>query len=332
MLAESTKSLFDTVPCDLPGIVQSKERGQELATKQLLEKIAKGWDKRAQVRRGDSHELNIFDEEAADFPIQLIPFSSHPDFCLLDQEVVNTLLSCAWLIYCGKTLDIENHIVTPVCIDIIDKRFTGLQCVLSEQLAGETMVDEAYHVLLTVNACNITKRYRNLNISLPRCALMNCMEDFLHHCPEQWQQDIVKFVTCSVSEIFISDYLSLLSSANDIQPLHQQVVFAHRQDELAHRSVFQKLAKMMYQGLPDVQKDFFASVLLKPVHWFAKTDFSIWKSILNQLNLNQFQYIIDDCREGNDDLDSIDYSGVLQLADDLGIQSHHFDRSNLPLI
>lgn len=299
--------------------IKNTECLNESATQQMLKKMAEGWDRRAQVRKESTHDSKFFNLDMPDFPTKLLPFSNHPEFSKLTEEQLSALLSCGWLAYCGKTLDIENHIVTPVCIDIVENKFIGLNDEVSKQLAAETMVDEAYHVLLTINACKVTKSFRDISINLPSCILMTRLNTFLQQCAESWQKDIVKFVTCCVSEIFISDYLLLLSSSDEIQPLHRQVVDAHRKDELAHRRVFLELAKLMYRSLSKPQQHYFSSVLVKSVHWFSETDFDIWYTIFENLNLEHMSHLLQESAGKVNDLDTIDYTGILGLASDLGI-------------
>lgn len=298
---------------------QSTDSLSESATQKMLKKVAENWDRRAQVRKGSPHDSRFFNLDKPDFPTKLLPFANHPDFDKLTEKQVSTLLSYGWLAYCEKTLDIENHIVTPTCIDIVESKFIGLNDDVSKQLAAETMVDESYHVLLTINACTVTKSFRNISINFPPCILLTRLNTFLEQCTEAWQKDIVKFVTCCVSEIFISDYLLLLSSANEIQPLHRQVVDAHRKDELAHRRVFLEIAKLMYRSLSKPQQIYFSSVLVKPVQWFSETDFDTWYVIFENLNLGHMSYLLQESADKINDLDTIDYTGIIALASDLGI-------------
>lgn len=301
--------------------VQTKSANSliESTTQKMLKKIADNWGRRAQVRKETSDDSKFFNLDKPDFPTKLLPFANHPDFYKLTEKQVSALLSYGWLAYCEKTLDIENRIVTPICVDIVENKFIGLNDDVSKRLAAETMVDESYHVLLTINACTVTKSFRDISINFPPCILLKRLNNFLEQCTEEWQKDIIKFVTCCVSEIFISDYLLLLSSASEIQPLHRQVVDAHRKDELAHRRVFLEIAKLMYRNLSKSQQRYFSSVLVKPVQWFSETDFDTWYVIFENLNLEHMGYLLQESADKINDLDAVDYTGILALASDLGI-------------
>ncbi|WP_137939592.1 diiron oxygenase [Chitinivorax sp. B] len=290
-----------------------------LATHRMLERISSSWGRRAQVRRGEAHESHTFDLTRPDFLVELLPFQYHPRFKQLNESELGQILTSAWLIYNAKTLDIENYVVSPLCVDAMTGHYPGIRDQLSQQLICETMVDESYHVLLTINACTVTRRMRDTKITIPCSTLVQRMQAFAAQYSEPWQKRLVHFATCVVSEIFISDHLLLISSSDVVQPLHQQVVDAHRRDEATHRMIFREFAQKVYRELSPSQQQFFATILPKPVRWFAAQDFACWHSILSELGIPDITDMIHDCQTYHATRVDVDYSGVIDLARELGI-------------
>lgn len=294
-------------------------------THRVLEKIRNSWGRRAQVRRSDIHESHqAFDPRRPDFLIELLPFQNHPRMRQFTDTERQDILTCAWLLYNAKTLDIENHVVSPLCLDALAGDFPGMSDQLNQQLICETMVDESYHVLLTLSACAVTRSMRQNSVTIPTSTLIRRMQAFEAEYREVWQKKLIRFATCVVSEVFISDYLLLLSSSSLVQPLHRQVVNAHRQDEATHRLIFREFAKFVYQDLTPSQKTFFASVLPKPVRWFAAQDFDCWDSIFSELGIHDVTEMLHDCRAYHQTRIDIDYSGIIDLAMELGIIATDF--------
>ncbi len=286
----------------------------------VLRKLVRNWPTRAQVRRGSMHEDVAFDPSRPDFCVSLLPFKEHPRFLRFNEEELSATLSGAWLAYNHKTLDIETGIVLPLCTDVLAGKVAGLGDAVSKQTISETMVDESYHVLLTVNATGITREMRGLDIEVPPSALVRMTRACEEEYAEEWQRSLIRFAVAVVSEVFISDYLLQLASSEVVQPLHRLTVDAHRRDEAAHGVVFRHLARLVFPALSKTQREFFAAILPRPVRWFAAPDFGAWASIFQQLGIRDTEELISDCAglyRGK--LGGIDYSGVVSLARELGI-------------
>ena len=290
----------------------------------LLAKMANNWHKRAQVKQTikefERPELS-FDESKDDFRVDLLPFQDHRDFKQASIEVQKKILSCGWLAYNEKTIEIESKIITPACNHIIGLEVPGVDDGISQQIAGDTLVDEAYHVQLVVNACRVTRKRRGLeNLRLPNFALTTNMYREQSYYSEPWQKMLIQLATAIVSEIFISDYLNLLAQDREIQPLNRITVATHRRDEMAHGSIFKFITKCIYSELNQEQKEFFVNVLPKPVRWFANTELNVWKSMLEQIGFGGAESMIDDCAISNQvNLMSIDYTEFISLAEEIGI-------------
>ena len=298
-----------------------------LHCRNLLQKLASNWHKRAQVGKIKHKAAKLerpewsFDRDRDDFRIDLLPFKNHPHFQQAPVEVKKKILSCGWLAYNEKTVEIESKIIAPACNHIIGRDVPGVKDSVSQQIASDTMVDEAYHVQLVVTACRITREKRNLqNLELPNFALTTNMEREKSYFSEPWQKILIQLATAIVSEIFISDYLDLLAHDREIQPLNQLTVATHRQDEMAHGSIFKYLTKCIYSQLNEEQKEFFIKVLPKPVRWFANTELDVWQSMLQQIGFSHTEAIINDCRAFNEvNLKNIDYSDLISLVEEIGI-------------
>jgi hypothetical protein len=131
---------------------------------------------------------------------------------------------------------------------------------------------------------------------------------------------MVQFATAVVSEVFISDYLHLLSESEEIQAFNRKTVAAHRHDELAHGPLFRSLAQLYAAALTDTERATLADLLPEPVIWFADRELDTWLVVLRQIGFPQAETMIDECRSrGAADLSTLNYSRVIALAEDIGL-------------
>lgn len=290
-------------------------------SKAVLGKMASIWERRAQVKKEIFPKTDILDPSKPDFLVDLLPFGEHPDFLAASENMQQKILSCGWLAYNEKTIAIESAIISPACNYILYGLIPGANDSISRQLISETLVDEAYHILMVVNACKITSQQRQLTIThFPMFSLEKNMKMTQDKFSEDWQKRLVCLATAIVSEIFISDYLDQLSGEEGIQPLNRLTVEAHRKDELAHSNIFTHLTKCIYASLSAKEKKFFAEMLPQPVRWFADGEFDVWEHMLEQIGFKKIRTVIEDSRRLNDKrIDKIDFSGIISLAGELGI-------------
>ncbi|WP_427158970.1 diiron oxygenase [Aliinostoc sp. HNIBRCY26] len=302
-----------------------KSHHQEISySRNLLQKMGGNWHQRAQVKTKidqQSHPELIFDATKDDFRIDLLPFKSHPDFLAAPLEIQKKILSAGWIAYNEKTIDIESKVITPACNHIIYRNIPGVDDGISQEIASETLVDEAYHVLLVINACRMTRENRGLqSLRLPEFNLVRNMQIEQDCYAETWQKTLVQVATAIVSEVFISDYLDLLANDTTIQPFNRVTVATHKRDELAHAGIFKHLAKCIYSELNQQQKEFFIEVLPKPVLWFANVELRVWQAILEQIGFAKTESVIADCAATNEvNLLRIDYTELIDLAQEMGI-------------
>ncbi|GAB1542983.1 hypothetical protein NUACC21_56570 [Scytonema sp. NUACC21] len=302
-----------------------KTHQQEMSySRALLEKMGGNWHKRAQVKQRIEQKSQpelAFDETKDDFRRDLLPFKDHPDFLAAPLEMQKKILSLGWIAYNEKTIDIESKVITPACNHIIYRSVPGVEDGISQEIASETLVDEAYHVLLAINACRMTRERRGLEqLRLPEFNLVTKMQREQDNFHEPWKKILIQVATAIVSEVFISDYLDLLSHDTTIQPFNRLSVATHRRDEMAHSGIFKHLAKCIYNELTPQQKEFFIEVLPKPVLWFANVELNVWKAMLEQIGFAKAESVIADCASANDvNLMRIDYTELITLAQEMGI-------------
>ena len=287
---------------------------------ELLKKTNLSWSKRAKVRKFDVESIMEFYPNKPDFLESLLPFSEHILYQNATNEIKQKILSCGWIIYNEKTVTIETDVVNPFCSSVINGHMPGLTDEVSRDTASETMTDESFHTLLVVRSNNHIKTHRNLNLELPQFNLTKYKNQFIEKLQESWEKELVSAVTAIVSEVFISDYLKLLTKADGIQPMNLAVVKAHYADEMVHGKVFKLLAKNMFANLNTEQREFFADVLYLPSVWFADNELDVWLSALQQINFKNAESMIADTKLRNaSNIENLDFSEVNFLARELGI-------------
>lgn len=299
--------------------VTADQTGQEeqSQTRLLIDRLATSWSRRAQVKKAELEPLLVPDRE--DFLESLLPFRDMPRYQSCSPELRSRVLSCGWLMYNAKTTQIENEIVNPICLDIISGQLPGLNEESSQLAVCETMVDEVYHIHLVERSSRLTRRHRGLdNLAIPEFNLVRYMRRRQDELSEPWQKRMVQFATAAVSEIFISDYLHLLSEAEEIQPFNRMTVAAHRHDEMVHGPLFRSLTELFTAELTPAEAALFAEILPEPVTWFADRELDVWLAMLEQIEFPGAAEMIRECR-GGADLTALDHSGVVSMARELGM-------------
>lgn len=264
----------------------------------LLQRLAKGWDKRARVRSEIDLEI-AFDAEKEDFLVELLPFGDHPLFINACPKMKSQILSCGWIAYNAKTITIETEMVFPVCMAILSDQFNKTFDRLTKQLITETLVDESYHIHLCTYGNEITKYHRNLNVKLQSFEFVHKIRHLQDSYADQWKKSIIQLVATIASEIFITDYLSLVSKSEShtIQPLNSLIVKTHRSDELVHGKIFTHIADTIFNHLNKKEKEFFAEMMPKPLVWLSEIEFDLWLFILKQIKFSDAEQMINESKE-----------------------------------
>jgi hypothetical protein len=305
------------------GDASSPQGGYDLPTfLAILKKLAASWPARAAVKKEELEIEGLYSEDAPDFLPDLLPFKDHPDFDKASDDLKQKALSCGWLAYNEKTIAIETSIISPACMHVIRAEVPGVTFEACKETMAQTFVDEAYHTLLLVNACRVTRQRRGLEqLRIPQFALVTNMFACQEQHAEPWKKMLVQLVCATVSEVSISDYLSLLSGATSIQPLNMITTEIHRRDEHAHSGLFKKIGQMIYHGLSHREREFFVQELPKPLLWFTNQELAVWRSMLQQIDFPHADRIIRDCQGQHEcDLKRRDFSALDEVANNLGIK------------
>jgi len=260
-----------------------------MTTTSLLKRINRGWHKRAQVRSKQMEHLEspAFDLQGKDFLEELLPFHTHPTYIQLPESVKSKILTCGWLIYNEKTIMIENQIISPACQLILQEQLPGLRDVEYKFFATETLIDESYHTLLALHGSNITKKKRRISIDIPEFELIREMK--LQQSKYSNKKSIILMAFAIVSELLVTDYLRLISEANNIQEINRLTVEIHRKDELAHKKGFSQIVEPLYSSLNSSDKKLFKDMLLKVPRWFMNKELKVWSCVLEQIAVQHTQ-------------------------------------------
>ena len=117
---------------------QSKIGNQNLAqnerdhiswSEKILHTLSENWESRAQVKKEEIAN-NVFILEKEDFLADLLPFHEHPLFMAASETDKRNILSCGYLAYNNKTLEIESSLIAPACFEVLHEVFPGVDRVL----------------------------------------------------------------------------------------------------------------------------------------------------------------------------------------------------------
>lgn len=292
----------------------------------ILSKISLSWEKRSQAKKNNILTHKMFDPNKNDFVLEHLPFFNHPLFQESEAQMQSTILSAAWLAYNRTTVDIEIDIVNPICSEIIFEHIPGLKNQLSKDIASKTMIDESYHVQLTLQSSEITRICRGLSwLQLPRSGLVQSMWHYQNLYPETWQKTIIQLVTCIITEVFIGAQLAKIakSTDKDLQPLNKLTTKIHFLDETTHGTIFNRIALEVYCHLNKREKKFFRKIFPEVVYWFVNGYTNSWDVILKQLKFKKRKELIQDCLKGEIKrrIDSFDYTPLNDIYQDLNFGS-----------
>ena len=286
-------------------------------------KFVTTWSQRAAVKRPEPDCEQVFDISRPDFLVELLPFCDHEDFARAPESFRQAALSWGWLAYNAKTIAVESKIVIPACMHVIDDVLPGIPARRHREAIAEALVDESYHILLTSNACDITRFHRGLDhVRLPEFELVTRMHAERECHPEPWKKILVQVATAIVSEMLVSDYLKLLAETEDVQPLNVLTTAIHRKDESAHNGLFKTFGTELHQQLAPHEQEFLLQLLAKPARWFASAELDVWQSMLAQIKFPNADRMIADCR---------DHNRVRQPALDQSSLQHLYEDLDLPI-
>ncbi len=286
------------------------------------------WALHAAVKGEEPPLETLLEPEKPDFIERLLPFREHPIYQSLDEATRRKLLSCGWLIYNERVVQVELDIVNPVCNDVIVGKLPGATSQAARESMAQALVDEAYHILLVTRACRITREQRGLeNLHLPTTNVVQRTRELQASCQEPWQRDLIQLMSGVATEMCISRYLSLLSNASEIQAFNRVTTALHRQDEASHVDLFGTLARDVFTALEPSQQEFIREILPLPWIWFSEGEAEIWRSVLHQLGIPRADEMMNDCIASKA-LSASEriVTDARNFADALGIDNIHWER------
>ena len=278
-------------------LIDRRDAGPTGRDHDRIERLTDSWPVRANVRKALPDATLDYDDNKPDFLTELLPFHDHPNFLNAPEHYKRAALSCGWIAYNEKTVAIESKIVSPACMHLIDGDLPAFQRHHYREAVSQALVDESFHILLVVQANGVTRRRRRLfELDIPTFELVANMQRHQEKHPERWKKILIQLATAVVSEVLVSDYLSLLSNAASIQPLNRITTEIHRRDESAHNGLFKSLGAVIYHGLNPREKEFFVEALAQPSVWFSSPELDVWESMLRQIDFPNAEPMINDCR------------------------------------
>ncbi len=276
------------------------------------------WPRHAQARTRSLHDPAPFQREMPDFVESLLPFAKHPGYQDAGEASRTELLTCAWLIYNAKQIELERSVVMPACLDLLGGTLPGAETSEARLVVAEALTDEGFHILMLDHASEAARRRRGLSVkTIPACYAVERLSAELALPAEPWERRLLVFAAAVVSEVFICSYLRQIASSQTIQPMHAGITHAHLQDELGHGSIFRALVRDGYQVMSRREKACFIDALPKAVAWFDTQDVAPWHSVLDQLEFPARRELINDCFDAAPAM--VDFTPLFKLCDELQI-------------
>jgi alpha-N-dichloroacetyl-p-aminophenylserinol N-oxygenase len=284
----------------------------------LLSLITQGWGRRAQVKTSALEDELCFDPRRDDFLESLLPFQDHSHYRGAPPQLRALVLTCGWLIYNQKTICIETDLITPACNAMLMGLFSSVSRDVDRLALSETLVDEAYHVLLAVKVSQLTRQYRDSPVPSSEFRLVQRLGARQEGCDAR-ERALCQVAVAVVSELFISDYLAQLGSSAHIQPVHRLCVASHRKDELAHSQIFRSFAPRIVDELTGSDLDLFAMTIADAALWFADPELGIWAGMLEAIGFPHWREMLKDCDHQHRTLAPGDFLPVVEMAEQTGL-------------
>ena len=111
-ITAATMAAENTMPARLAVSSSSRSTGSSCASC-CSQRLAHTWGQRARVKQRQLDDATLFDHSKDDFLPSLLPFGDHPAFLAASTGMQKLILSCGWLAYNEKTVDIEAKMSPP---------------------------------------------------------------------------------------------------------------------------------------------------------------------------------------------------------------------------
>lgn len=295
----------------------------DAAESAVISRLVGNWSRRAAVKRKEPDVHALFDHAQPDFRVDMIPFSGHPVWDGLSDELRSTLASWGWVAYNLNTVLIEQSIANPAFQLVMSGEFPGV-CGQDFELAiAQLMVDEQYHTLMHINGSAVTRQMRGREFSdrvLPGSLVASVHDQHLARCADRHERSLTTLAFATVAENTINAYLDLLAHDREIQVLTSTTVLLHNRDEYCHASITIEIFRRIFEALPPDDRRFLLSKMVAGMTAFVAPDFTTWEAIAEFEGVPGWEEAAAEIREAQGDRPLIkDHSGVYTLLSDLDV-------------
>lgn len=260
----------------------------------ILENLANSWRNRVWVNKEKLHLDQAYDETYPDFPIELLSYKDHDLITSLSDYEKRKLLSATWISYVTKTIDVENAIIKPACQLIIDEAFDIDEPLLAKRLMSQTIVDEQFHILMTLEACTVSRqRYGFQNLHFPEPSVISVAKNLKNNADSQWKKDTISLAFASVAEMAANAFLKLLSEDSSIQPMNRITTQMHKEDEESHSEIFVHIVSSIYKKMNIEQQKYFKTYLNLAMDAFNAPDTGFTKAVLEAAEVKDIEAVIE---------------------------------------
>jgi hypothetical protein len=293
----------------------------------LTRRFVESWFIRATVRQPWEWQPALV-PEMPDFLEDLLPFRTHPAFKRSSAGTKAACLSAGWLIYNYKTIAIETQIIIPACNDLMTLSTSRRLSFSDVSALAETVADEGYHTLISSELCRMTASFRGLDVQLPEFDLTQRLKAYqLDRGPRLFS--LIRLAYATVSEVFISDYLSLLSEARDIQPLFRSAVALHKADEVGHRRLFPRLIRWVIQDCNADERKLFVTAMFDAKRAFSSRETRVWRAVLGQIYRARRDFEGDQLPDCVEQQGEADFRVLAKLLTDLRLIDDYSSQASL---
>lgn len=283
-----------------------------------LAALADSWDRRVTVRR-PAVDLDAYRPDLPDFPRDKVPFGAHPAFAGATPEQIARVLAGAWIWYNEKTIALEETIVNQACQLILHDAFPGTGDSVTKKLMSQTIVDEQYHVYMSVSTSLAVRERRALHgLTFPEPFIVEELRRLQATRKNEHERNVTLLAFMTVAELSINAYLILLSSDQTIQPANRTVTDNHRKDEASHANIMKNVVKSICLRFSEAERSLFTDSLSAALAAFVKPEFAPWKAILDYVGIADSDALIAFGREAQGDRPLFrDYGTLKQFASEL---------------
>lgn len=290
-----------------------------------LKRIVAAWPRRATVRTDMTDFMNsdLFDAEAMDYPVHLIPFAQHPRFLDASEEARRLVNTLAWQAYNARVIAAEEYVANPTFEMLTHGVFPGVKRYEAKEAMQQSHIDEVWHTYMHMTAMQRTKEARNLTVQpdYSHPVTNKRLFELIAERSEKWERDILYLVWTVVGELHINNFLELLARDKTIQPMHALVARLHARDEAAHGPIVAEVMKDVFVHLNKEQRELFVRTLPDAITALGAQDYQMWSEVLEFVGIPGAVEIIADTRSlPGTDMMLTDFSTVERLVRDLEIE------------